>query len=209
MATNGLSEMAAAILLLVMAIVPATVAVTYTVGDESQWASGVDYTAWVIGKTFRVGDTLEFKYGPSHSVDVVNKAGYDDCDGSSASENFSDGDTKIELKTVGTKYFVCPTPGHCISGMKLAIPVIAAASSPPTPTSPSPSLSAAPPPISKEDSQPSDGTHVADSVTPPPPPPSPPPPPPSSSGASSGLVSYVMVGMSLVLACNNVLILLG
>lgn len=61
MAMNGLSKMAAAAataLLLVLTIVPATVAVTYTVGDGQQWASGVDYTVWVAGKTFRVGDIL-------------------------------------------------------------------------------------------------------------------------------------------------------
>ncbi|KAF2582314.1 hypothetical protein F2Q68_00001868 [Brassica cretica] len=59
MAINGLSKMAATALLLVLAIVPAALAVTYTVGDASQWDSGVDYTTWVKGKTFRVGDTLE------------------------------------------------------------------------------------------------------------------------------------------------------
>ncbi|KAG7574918.1 Phytocyanin domain [Arabidopsis suecica] len=62
-----------------------------------------------LGKTFRVGDTLEFKYGPSHSVDVVNEAGYDGCGDSSATENHSDGDTKIDLKTVArTKVFYLP-----------------------------------------------------------------------------------------------------
>lgn len=58
MAMNGLSKMAATALLLVMAIVPAAVAVTYKVGDANQWATGVDYTDWVTGKTFRVGDIL-------------------------------------------------------------------------------------------------------------------------------------------------------
>lgn len=58
MAMNGLSKMVATALLLVLAIVPSAVAVTYTVGDSAQWDSGVDYTVWVTGKTFRVGDTL-------------------------------------------------------------------------------------------------------------------------------------------------------
>lgn len=58
MAINGLSKIAATSLLLVLAIVPAALAVTYTVGDTAQWNTGVDYTAWVKGKTFRVGDTL-------------------------------------------------------------------------------------------------------------------------------------------------------
>ncbi|EFH58240.1 hypothetical protein ARALYDRAFT_903910 [Arabidopsis lyrata subsp. lyrata] len=73
-----------------------------------------------------------------------------------ATENHSEGDTKIDLKTVEPKYFICSTPGNCLGGMKLAITVVASPSSPPTPESP-----------------PADGTHEADSgsTTPPPPPP--------------------------------------
>ncbi|EOA28800.1 hypothetical protein CARUB_v10025032mg [Capsella rubella] len=215
MATNGLCKIVAAIrVLLVMAIVPASVAVTHTVGNANGWESGVDYTAWVTGKTFRVGDVLEFKYGPSHSVNEVNKAGYDSCGGTPI-DTHTDGDTKIDLETVGPKYFICPTAGHCVSGMKLAVTVVAAVSSPPTPSSPAPSPPVAPPPTTGEESPPSDGAHVAGSgsTTPPsdgthvagsgsttPPPPHSPPPP--SGGASSGVMNYVMVGMSLVLACH-------
>ncbi|KAG5402495.1 hypothetical protein IGI04_017102 [Brassica rapa subsp. trilocularis] len=96
MTRNGLSKMAAAtVLLVIMSIVPAAVAVTYSVGDFNGWTSGVDYTVWL------TGDILEFKYGPAHSVDMTNKAGCDGCDSSVSTENHSDGDTKIELKTVG------------------------------------------------------------------------------------------------------------
>lgn len=55
---NGLIKMAATALLLVLAVVPAAIAETFTVGGASQWSNGVDYTDWVKGKTFRVGDTL-------------------------------------------------------------------------------------------------------------------------------------------------------
>lgn len=59
MTTNGLSSMAATtVLLVIMSIVPAAVAMTYTVGDVNGWTSGVDYTVWLTGKTFRVGDIL-------------------------------------------------------------------------------------------------------------------------------------------------------
>ncbi|KAG2284979.1 hypothetical protein Bca52824_044583 [Brassica carinata] len=179
MATNGLFKMAAATLLLVIFIVPAAVAVTYTVGDINQCHSGVDYTVRLTGKTFRVGDILEFKYGPVHSVDV---------------------------------YFICSTPGHCISGMKLAVTVIASASSPatlrhrqpifppPNPTHPPPfhvvpppSPTPSPPSPDTPDLPRSDGIHQADSGSTPPPPP--------SSEASRGQMSYVVVRISLVLAC--------
>uniref|UniRef100_A0A1J3DTH6 Uclacyanin-2 n=1 Tax=Noccaea caerulescens TaxID=107243 RepID=A0A1J3DTH6_NOCCA len=191
MAMNGLIKMAATALLLVLAVVPAAIAVTFTVGDASQWTTGVNYKDWVTGKTFRVGDTLEFKYGPSHSVDVVDKAGYDGCDSSSATENHSGGDTKIELKTVGEKYYICPTFGHCGNGMKLTVTVEAASSG--TPGAPTPP-SSTPGTPSTPDSPPAAGTPAtptpASRST---------PPPPRPSGASKGLVSYVMVGVSMVL----------
>ncbi|CAN8272422.1 unnamed protein product [Cochlearia groenlandica] len=124
--------MVATALMLVLAIVPAAVAVTYTVGDTNGWAARVNYTDWVNGKTFLVGDILEFKYGPTHTVDVVDKAGYEGCDSSSATEKHSDGDTKIELKTIGEKYYICPTRGHCANGQKLAVTVVAGTHGAPT-----------------------------------------------------------------------------
>uniref|UniRef100_A0A1J3HCA7 Uclacyanin-3 n=2 Tax=Noccaea caerulescens TaxID=107243 RepID=A0A1J3HCA7_NOCCA len=134
------STVAAALLPLLLAAFPGVLAVTFQVGDTAGWNTGVNYTTWVGGKTFRVGDTLEFKYGPSHAVFVVDKAGFDGCDGSGATQRFSNRDTKIDLTKVGTIHFLCPSPGHCLGGMKLAVPVLAAASSPITP-SPSPSPS--------------------------------------------------------------------
>ncbi|CAL9245662.1 unnamed protein product [Arabidopsis halleri] len=135
---------AAALLLLLLAAVPAVFAVTFKVGDNAGWAGGVDYTTWVSGKTFRVGDTLEFKYGPSHSVSVVDKADYDGCETSRPTQSFSGGDTKINLTRVGAIHFLCPTPGHCLGGMKLAVPVLAAVSSAPSPSPSGPSPSPSP-----------------------------------------------------------------
>ncbi|KAL0711328.1 hypothetical protein Bca4012_018306 [Brassica carinata] len=189
MAMNGLSKMAATALLLVLAIVPAALAVKYTVGDAAQWDSGVDYTAWVKGKTFRVGDSLEFKYGPTHSVNEVNKAGYDSCGGTPI-DTHSGGDTDIDLEKVGTQYFICPTPGHCTGGMKLAVTVVAASSgTPAAPTPPSttpgtPSTPGSPPAAGTPDTPASGSTS---------------PPPPKASGASKGVVSYVLVGVSMAL----------
>ncbi|CAD5321387.1 unnamed protein product [Arabidopsis thaliana] len=51
-------------------------------------------------------------------------------DGSSATENHSDGDTKVDLTTVGPNYFICPTPGHCLGD----ITVVASPFSPPPQT---------------------------------------------------------------------------
>ncbi|CAF2048763.1 hypothetical protein HID58_035772 [Brassica napus] len=181
------STAAGALLLLLLAVVPAVFAVTYQVGDIGFWNSGVDYMDWVTGKTFRVGDTLEFQYGPSHSVAVVNKAGFDACDSTGALQTFSGGDTKIDLTTVGTMHFICPTPGHCQGGMKLAVTV--AAVPPPATPSPPPSPKSPPPsPRTPPSSTPSPKSPP--SSTPPKPAPhsprKPKTPPPSASPPANG-----------------------
>ncbi|XP_010469205.1 PREDICTED: uclacyanin-3-like [Camelina sativa] len=198
---------ATAALFLLLAAVPAVFAVTFKVGDTSGWTSGIDYTTWVTGKTFRVGDTLEFIYGLSHSVSVVDKAGYDGCISSGATQNFADGDTKIDLKTVGTMHFLCPTFGHCLGGMKLAVPVLAAASSPATPSSPpsppspppssSPPKTGSPPPSA---SPPANGTPESDeSMTPPPSPLTPTLSPSPPNAASKGVMSNGLIGVTIIL----------
>ncbi|XP_010515443.1 PREDICTED: uclacyanin-3-like [Camelina sativa] len=204
-----------AALFLFLAAVPSILAVTFQVGDTAGWNSGVDYTTWASGKTFRVGDTLEFQYDPSHSVSVVDKAGFDSCDSSGETQSFSGGDTKIDLTTVGTMHFFCPSPGHCLGGMKLAVPVLPTASSPATPSppsssTPSPSFSPRsprkpkiPPPTA---SPPANGTPDLESLTPSPSPstpslsPSTPSPSPSlPNAASKGVISYGVIGMTMVL----------
>ncbi|RZC72632.1 hypothetical protein C5167_048112 [Papaver somniferum] len=51
----------------------------YAVGDTLGWAPYVDYQSWVGGKTFTVGDTLVFNYGPTDTVDEVRAAEYSSC----------------------------------------------------------------------------------------------------------------------------------
>jgi len=48
----------AASFLVLMLAFPTVFGVDYNVGDSSGWASGVDYTNWASGKTFKVGDNL-------------------------------------------------------------------------------------------------------------------------------------------------------
>ncbi|CAN6836317.1 unnamed protein product [Brassica oleracea] len=151
MATNGLFKMAAATLLLIIIIVPAAVSVTYTVGDINQCHSGVDYTVRLTGKTFRVGDILEFKYGPVYSVDVPLRSS---------------------------------PPPPLQPPLRHRQPIFP----PPSPTPP-------PPSPDTPDLPRSDGIHQADSGS------TTPPPPPPSSEASRGLMSYVVVRISLLLAC--------
>ncbi|GLJ46853.1 hypothetical protein SUGI_0988340 [Cryptomeria japonica] len=122
-------------------------ATQYTVGDSAGWDASTDFNTWLQGKTFKVGDSLSFQYTSLHSVMEVSKADYTACSSSNAIQSYTGGNTVVSLKTAGTMYFICGTPGHCAGGMKIAVPVTAAASttpsttpaanSPPTTTTPS------------------------------------------------------------------------
>ncbi|KAK3195212.1 hypothetical protein Dsin_026522 [Dipteronia sinensis] len=160
--------MAAALFILLLATPAAVFAVDYTVGGNVGWSQGVDYTSWVSGKTFSVGDVLVFTYGGTHSVDVVSKSDYDNCATSNPLESFNGGNTRINLTTPGVMYFTCPTAGHCSSGMKLAVTVTA------TPSTPSGT-----PPTTPSGTPPS-GSETPSTTTSP-------PPPPSGNGAASSL----------------------
>ncbi|XP_042504674.1 mavicyanin-like [Macadamia integrifolia] len=130
-------DVASGILLLLL-VAPAVYATTYTVGDSNGWAQGVNYDNWVSGKTFYVGDKLLFNYAPSlHSVDVVSSSDYSSCTSSNALKSYTTGTDTVTLSKTGTIYFICPTPNHCSGGMKLAVPVSAASTTPATPTTPS------------------------------------------------------------------------
>ncbi|KAE8696922.1 Uclacyanin-2 [Hibiscus syriacus] len=125
---------AAAFLLLLLLAAPAAHAVQNTVGDSAGWTTTGDHEGWVQGKTFTVGDTLLFNYSSSHAVDVVSKIDYDNCNSDNALSSHNDGNTVITLSNPGPMYFICPTIGHCASGMKLAVNVVAAGgNSPSTP----------------------------------------------------------------------------
>ncbi|KAJ1290042.1 hypothetical protein BS78_02G211800 [Paspalum vaginatum] len=102
-------------------------ATTYNVGDSQGWTTGgVDYSTWASGKSFAVGDTLLFRYvSKAHSVTEVSKSGYDSCSGTNALSDDESGATTVTLAAPGTRYFICNVPGHCASGMKLAVTVSA------------------------------------------------------------------------------------
>eukprot|EP01018_Ginkgo_biloba_P035106 Gb_22461 [translate_table: standard] len=107
----------------VLLVLPYCSATNYRVGDANGWNTNVNYTAWAAGKTFAVGDNLIFTYPPIHDVLEVNKAGYDNCQGSNALNSSSGGSTTIPLTSSGNKYYMCGISNHCSLGMKLAISV--------------------------------------------------------------------------------------
>ncbi|CAK9151192.1 unnamed protein product [Ilex paraguariensis] len=94
-------------------------AATYTVGGAGGWTFNTD--SWPRGKRFRAGDILVFNYKPSsHNVVAVNKGGYGACTTPRGAKVYGTGKDQIKL-VKGQNYFICNFPGHCQSGMKIAI----------------------------------------------------------------------------------------
>ncbi|XP_042010365.1 basic blue protein-like [Salvia splendens] len=94
-------------------------AATYTVGGSGGWTFNV--ATWPKGKRFKAGDTLVFNYNSAiHNTVPVGKTGYNSCTAPSTAKAFQTGKDQIKLKK-GQNFFICSIPGHCQSGMKIAV----------------------------------------------------------------------------------------
>uniref|UniRef100_A0ACD5ZVU9 Uncharacterized protein n=1 Tax=Avena sativa TaxID=4498 RepID=A0ACD5ZVU9_AVESA len=119
----------------------AAAATSYTVGaPDGLWDMHTDYAEWVAARTFHPGDNITFTYSRElHDVVEVGKAGYDACSNTNNVSAFRSGNDVVALTAVGTRYFLCGLTGHCDSGMKIRIDVVAVTGGP----------TAAPPPTTK------------------------------------------------------------
>ncbi|CAN6465877.1 unnamed protein product [Victoria cruziana] len=92
---------------------------TYLVGDSRGWT--FDMENWPVGKTFRAGDVLIFKYNPMyHNAVVVSPAAYRSCVAPKDARALSSGSDRITL-TRGVNSFICTFAGHCEAGMKIQV----------------------------------------------------------------------------------------
>ncbi|KAL0422311.1 UNVERIFIED_CONTAM: Basic blue protein [Sesamum latifolium] len=97
-------------------------AAIYTVGGVGGWTFNV--VAWPNGKRFRAGDTLVFNYNSGiHNVVAVNGAGYRGCTTPRGAKVYQTGKDQIKLGK-GQNFFICNFPGHCQSGMKIAVTAV-------------------------------------------------------------------------------------
>ncbi|XP_062213037.1 chemocyanin-like [Phragmites australis] len=91
----------------------------FTVGDRGGWTFNTN--SWTNGKRFKAGDVLVFKYdSTAHDVVAVNAAGYKGCTRPRGAKVYKSGNDRVTLAR-GTNYFICSIPGHCQSGMKIAV----------------------------------------------------------------------------------------
>ncbi|TVU43438.1 hypothetical protein EJB05_09911 [Eragrostis curvula] len=122
-----------ALVLVAMAamVLESAAATTYTVGaPDGLWDLQTNYGEWVAARTFHPGDKITFTYSPElHDLVEVSKAGYDACSNANNISAFRTGNDVVTLTAPGTRYFLCGLTGHCDSGMKIRIDVVAAGGS--------------------------------------------------------------------------------
>ncbi|CAO2189878.1 unnamed protein product [Urochloa humidicola] len=131
MARTLVPTAAMAALVAMAAVMEVAAAATYTVGaPDGLWDMQTDYAQWVKTKTFHPGDKITFTYSAElHDVVEVTEAGYDACSSANNISAFRTGNDVVTLAAAGTRYFLCGLTGHCDSGMKIRIDVVAADSS--------------------------------------------------------------------------------
>ncbi|KAK8969449.1 hypothetical protein KSP40_PGU016953 [Platanthera guangdongensis] len=152
------------VIAVVAVIIELAAATNHTVGKPGgSWDLSTSLSSWASSITFKSGDNLIFSYSPtSHDVAEVNKANYASCTAAGAIKTYSSGNDVIPLRSAGKRYFICGVPGHCTSGMKLEVDVIAAAKAP------SSSSGAAQPPLSRRAGSPQPSPSSPSSGSPPP-----------------------------------------
>ncbi|BBN69086.1 early nodulin-like protein 14 [Prunus dulcis] len=117
-------------------------AVTYVVGDHFGWivppGGELAYATWAYGKTFYVGDTLEFNFTTGEQdVARVTKEAFESCNITNATVQTA-GPAYFKLETVGQYYFIGTKDKRCELGQKLAINVTANPGPNPSPSVPAP-----------------------------------------------------------------------
>ncbi|CAB4319015.1 unnamed protein product [Prunus armeniaca] len=119
-------------------------AVTYVVGDHFGWivppGGELAYATWAYGKTFYVGDTLEFNFTTGEQdVARVTKEAFESCNISNTNATVqTTGPAYFKLETVGQYYFIGTKDKRCELGQKLAINVTANPGPNPSPSVPAP-----------------------------------------------------------------------
>ncbi|KAL1560764.1 uclacyanin 1-like [Salvia divinorum] len=184
----------------------------YTVGNpDGGWDQSTDLQTWPSSLTFVEGDNLIFGYTTNHDVTEVSSSDYDSCTATNPLQPpLTGGAAVVPLTSAGTRYFICSTGGHCLSGMKLAITTLAASSPPPAASPPPPSKTTNPSPPPSKTTAPSLPPKHSKVVMPPPPQPSAsaPAPPPSGSALPPSILAPSSAAKVGLIGCLIVMFLL-
>ncbi|XP_057860631.1 chemocyanin-like [Cryptomeria japonica] len=94
----------------------------YTIGDEAGWTLSYDYHNVVVVAVEAVFSYIHNEMS-IHNVVSVNRTAYAKCVNHPNMGLYESGSDKIVLSTPGHMWFICRTPGHYESSMKLKINV--------------------------------------------------------------------------------------
>ncbi|KAL6346679.1 hypothetical protein AAG906_000297 [Vitis piasezkii] len=124
---------------------------TYTVGDEEEWDTGINYLTWSERYNFSMGDVLVFKYvAVQHNAYEVTEATYKSCNASTGVlAKYESGDDQVPLTEEKQYWFICTIAGHCLGGMRFTIDVKAASTNTTKGGSP-PEMEPSPPPTNPD-----------------------------------------------------------
>ncbi|KAI4344148.1 hypothetical protein L6164_011412 [Bauhinia variegata] len=102
------------------------------------------YSEWASSKNFFVGDKLVFNWTGTHTVAIVSKDDYDNCNTAASpfGSNLNETSFMVGLSETGPHYFICTIGNHCASGQKLSINVESSISGGPAAQPPESSTSA-------------------------------------------------------------------
>ncbi|KAK9287502.1 hypothetical protein L1049_015923 [Liquidambar formosana] len=97
----------------------------YTVGDDDEWESGINFLKWSQKYNFSVGDVLAFKYVKGqHNAYEVTEATYKSCNASTGVlAKYKSGNDQVQLNKPKKYWFICNISGHCLGGMRFTIDV--------------------------------------------------------------------------------------
>ncbi|KAF8047314.1 hypothetical protein N665_3100s0003 [Sinapis alba] len=122
------------VIFMVLVFATVVLAEDYEVGDDAKWSRPSDlefYNTWAAGKTFLVGDVLEFEFDAErHDVAIVTADEYENCEKETPLSLIKTSPAKIMLNDTGPQYFICTSGDHCRFGQKLTVNVVDDASGP-------------------------------------------------------------------------------
>ncbi|KAM0886528.1 hypothetical protein ACQ4PT_029632 [Festuca glaucescens] len=114
-ASGGVAVVVGVLLLCVLLHAEVVESAVFNVGDRGGWSFNTN--SWPTGKRFKAGDYD----ATAHDVVAVSAAGYKACTKPArGAKVYKSGADRVTLAR-GTNYFICSVPGHCQSGMKIAV----------------------------------------------------------------------------------------
>ncbi|XP_071691712.1 uclacyanin 1-like isoform X2 [Rutidosis leptorrhynchoides] len=129
-------KMVGALLLMTIVVcgsmVETAIGAVHRVGESAGWTTigNVNYKQWAATKTFKLGDTIDYR----------------SCNISAPIATYSTGNDSVIITTYGHHFYLCAVPGHCQAGQRVDINVQRLVSSTLAPTSSPPALASLPSP---------------------------------------------------------------